>query len=73
VPLADRLPGNAVLLLGLGGLFYTVGMVLLVTERPRLWPRVFSYHEAFHICVVSGSAAHYAMMFAYVARFGAAA
>jgi hemolysin III len=72
IPLARRLPGTALLLMGLGGLLYTVGMVFLVTERPRLWPRVFSYHEAFHVCVVGGSAAHYALMFAYVARFGVA-
>ena len=72
VPLAQRLPAPALLLMALGGVLYTVGMVFLVTERPRLWPRVFSYHEAFHVCVVAGSAAHYALMFAYVARFGAA-
>lgn len=69
VPLAQRLPLPAVLLIVLGGLSYTVGMVFLVTERPRLWPRVFSYHEVFHICVVAGSAAHYAATFRYVARF----
>lgn len=72
LPLAQRLPWPAMALMGLGGVLYTVGMVFLVTERPRLWPRVFSYHEAFHVCVVAGSTAHYAMMFAYVARFGVA-
>lgn len=72
IPLAQRLPAAALVLMGLGGVFYTVGMVFLVTERPQLWPRVFSYHEAFHVCVVAGSAAHYALMFAYVARFGVA-
>ena len=70
IPLTQRLPGSAMVLMGLGGALYTVGMIFLVTERPQLWPRVFSYHEAFHVCVVAGSAAHYAMMFAYVARFG---
>jgi hemolysin III len=70
LPLAQRLPWPAMLLMGLGGVLYTVGMVCLVTERPRLWPRVFSYHETFHVCVIAGSTAHYAMMFAYVARFG---
>lgn len=69
VPLAQRLPWPAPLLAVLGGVLYTAGMVLLVTERPRLWPRVFSHHEVFHICVVAGSAAHYAMTFAYVAPF----
>jgi hemolysin III len=70
IPLMHRLPGSAMVLMGLGGALYTVGMIFLVTERPQLWPRVFSYHEAFHVCVVGGSAVHYAMMFAYVARFG---
>jgi hemolysin III len=70
VPLAQRLPCAALLLTALGGVLYTVGMVCLVTQRPRLWPRVFSHHEVFHIFVVAGSAAHYAMTFLYVARFG---
>ena len=72
VPLAHRLPYPALLLTALGGILYTVGMVCLVTERPRLWPRVFSHHEVFHVCVVAGSAAHYAMTFLYVVRFPAA-
>lgn len=72
VPLARRLPGAALSLGVLGGLLYTVGMVFCVTERPRLWPRVFSYHELFHVLVVAGSAAHYAMVFWYLTRFTAA-
>ena len=40
-------------LLGLiGGAVYTVGMVLLITNWPKLWPRVFSYHE---LCSTSWS------------------
>lgn len=69
VPLAQRLPPAALLLTVIGGVLYTVGMVFLATKRPRLWPRVFSYHEMFHICVVAGSAAHYSMTFFYVAPF----
>lgn len=68
-PLAHRLPWMALQLTVVGGLLYTVGMVCLVTERPRLWPRVFSYHEVFHVFVVAGSAAHYAMTLWYVAPF----
>jgi hemolysin III len=72
VPLSQRLPWPAMLLLVLGGILYTLGMVFYATKRPRLWPRVFSYHEVFHLFVVAGSATHYAMTFAYVARFGVA-
>ena len=71
-PLYERLGWPAVGLLLLGGLFYSLGMVAFTTQRPRLWPHVFSYHEIFHILVVGGSAAHYAMTFLYVARFGVA-
>lgn len=71
VPLWERLPGDAIALIALGGVCYTIGAVFLLTERPRLWPRVFSYHEVFHVFVVAGSAAHYLLMFAYLARFGA--
>jgi hemolysin III len=71
VQLAERLPWPAVALVIAGGILYTVGMVFLVSQRPRLWPRVFSYHEAFHVCVVVASASHYTVMLAYVAPFAA--
>lgn len=67
MPLMQRLPVPALMLGLVGGIFYTVGMVIFVVERPRLWPHVFSYHEVFHVLVVAGSAAHYAMIFGWVA------
>jgi len=66
-PLAQTLPAEALLLIAFGGLLYTVGTVLFVTRRPRLWPRVFSYHEVFHVLVVAASLTHYAAIFAFVA------
>jgi hemolysin III len=41
-------------------------MLLLVTNRPQLWPRVFSYHEVFHIMVVTASVVHFVMIWRYV-------
>ena len=69
-PLARALPWTALLMLWIGGIFYTVGMVFLVTNRPRLWPTVFSYHEVFHILVVAGSSLHFAVVARYLVRFG---
>jgi hemolysin III len=69
-PLADRLPWTALLLIGLGGVLYTAGMVFLVTNRPRLWPRVFSYHEVFHIFVVAAATLHFIVVARYVTSFG---
>jgi hemolysin III len=68
-PVARALPHEALLLVVAGGFFYTVGMVFFVTRRPRLWPRVFSYHEVFHVFVCAGSAFHYAAILMYVARY----
>ena len=63
-PLSERLGGPALALLVAGGLLYTAGLIAFATERPRLWPRVFSYHEVFHVLVVAGSASHFALAFA---------
>ena len=68
-PLAQSLPWTALFMIGLGGVLYTVGMVFLVTNRPRLWPRVFSYHEVFHILVIAGSSVHFAVVARYLLRF----
>jgi hemolysin III len=46
-------------------------MVMFAVRRPRLFPRVFSYHEVFHILVVAGSAFHFWMIFRYVLPLGA--
>ncbi|MCG8588177.1 MAG: hemolysin III family protein [Proteobacteria bacterium] len=52
VALAQRFPGpTAWLALAAGGL-YAVGAVVFLTERPRLWPQVFSFHELFHVFLV---------------------
>ncbi len=60
----------ASLLALIGGLIYSIGMVLLITNRPRLWPRVFSYHEVFHIMVVVATSVHFVMIWRYVLPAG---
>ncbi len=70
-PMATRLPAAAVVLYLVGGVLYTLGMVFLVTNRPRLWPRLFSYHEVFHILVITAAALHFAAAAEYVANYAA--
>lgn len=65
-PVIERLGWPSVMLAGAGGVLYTVGMVFVVTNRPRLWPRVFSYHELFHVFVVSATSLHFLMIWRYV-------
>jgi hemolysin III len=67
VPIASRAGVALVGLIAAGGVVYTVGMVIVATNRPRLWPRIFSYHELFHVFVVTASALHFAAILRYVA------
>lgn len=64
--IVQRLSVGAIVLLFVGGVCYTVGMIAFATKRPRLFPRVFSYHEVFHVLVVAGSITHFAMVMRYV-------
>lgn len=65
-PLANKAGMGAVALMAAGGLLYTVGMLFKVTRWPRLWPRVFSAHELFHVFVVTASAFHWTATYRYV-------
>jgi len=71
-PLSQRLPWTALMLIGIGGVLYTVGMVMMITGRPKLWPQVFSSHEVFHVFVIAGSSVHFAMIAGYIARYSVA-
>jgi hemolysin III len=64
--LVERLSNGAIALMVAGGLSYTVGMIIMVAHRPRLFPRIFSSHEVFHILVVAGSLFHFLMILWYV-------
>ncbi len=70
VPVARAAGVGAVVLLAAGGLLYTVGMVIVVTGRPRLWPRVFSAHEVFHVLVVTASGLHFTATWRYLVPVG---
>jgi hemolysin III len=69
VPLVKALPTEAILLCLAGGVLYTLGMVFLVTGRPRLWPRLFSHHEAMHVMVIGGSFCHFLMTLRYLVPY----
>jgi len=67
--LLRSLPTPATLLLLAGGMLYTIGAVIYALQRPNPLPRVFGYHEIFHLFVVAGSAAFIFMIWGWVVPF----
>ena len=59
--------GSLALLLS-GGILYTVGGVVYAIGKPNPFPRVFGYHEVFHVLVIAGSVLHYSLVALYVLR-----
>jgi len=51
---------SALVPLVIGGLLYTGGAIVLATKRPNPSPRVFGYHEVFHLSTVAAATCHYA-------------
>ena len=55
----SELGAQAVGLLVVGGVSYTIGAVIYTKQRPNTWPETWGYHEYFHVTVVLGAALHY--------------
>lgn len=66
VPLAHWLALAPLLLLLAGGILYTAGGVIYAVRRPDPFPKVFGYHEVFHLFVVAGSAIHFSLVAIYL-------
>ena len=53
-------PGTAVLVLvAVGGLFYTAGGIVYGFKRPNPWPQWFGFHEVFHTFTILAFVSHY--------------
>jgi len=42
-----------------GGVLFTIGAVIYLFRRPDPWPRVFGYHEVFHVLIILGCTCHF--------------
>jgi hemolysin III len=56
----ERAGVMAAALLATGGVLYTLGAVVYARRRPDPAPRVFGYHEVFHVLVIAAAAAQFA-------------
>ena len=62
----QRLGPTAIVLVGIGGLFYTAGAVVYATKRPDPSPAVFGYHEIFHAFTIVAAIAQLAAIVFFV-------
>ena len=60
-PILRLFPVDAIVLLLMGGLLYTLGAVVFVTGKPKLFPGWFSSHDLWHTMVLLASGCHLAM------------
>ena len=66
--LVDAIGSTAVLLLVASNVFTMFGAVVYAFERPNPFPRVFGFHEIFHLCVTVSVAMQFAIMAHWVTR-----
>lgn len=63
------LPWTAIAALLLGGILYTIGAIIYARRRPDPFPRVFGFHEVFHLFVVAGSVTFAAVIWIWALPF----
>ncbi|HEY7851221.1 MAG TPA: hemolysin III family protein [Ktedonobacterales bacterium] len=55
--IAAAIGAPALLLMAVGGALYTLGALAYAFRKPDPWPRVFGYHEVFHLATIAAAAA----------------
>lgn len=61
---------GAGVLIAVGAILYTVGALIYALQRPNPSPKVFGYHEIFHVLVVAAAIAHFAAVAIYAGPAG---
>ncbi len=70
--LIDRLDPGQLALMAVGGVLFTVGAISLATRWPDPFPRVFGYHEVWHVLVVAAVVCHLISISSVIRSTGAA-
>jgi hemolysin III len=62
------LPAPVLALVVAGGITYMLGALVYATKRPNPLPRIFGFHEIWHLFVLAGSALHFVAIFVLAGR-----
>lgn len=61
-----KLPVVALVLIGIGGVAYSVGAIVYARKKPDPIPHVLGYHEVFHLLTLVAASCQYAAIAFYV-------
>ncbi|HEX8996362.1 MAG TPA: hemolysin III family protein [Ktedonobacterales bacterium] len=64
--IAAAVGAGALTLMAVGGALYTLGALAYAFHKPDPWPRVFGYHEVFHLATIAAAASFLVFMFQHV-------
>tara|TARA_R100000541_G_scaffold59235_1_gene72389 strand:+ start:19069 stop:19575 length:507 start_codon:yes stop_codon:yes gene_type:complete len=62
----DQLPHMFSYWVAIGGLFYTIGAIIYGVKKPDPFPRVFGFHEIWHLFVLGGAFSHFWAIYEYL-------
>jgi len=68
-PMIQTLQTGALIWIFIGGLFYSIGVVVYSLNKPNPIPNIFGAHEIWHIFVLCGTLSHFWVMYNYVTLF----
>lgn len=64
--IASAVGAGALILMAIGGALYTLGALAYAFHKPDPWPRVFGYHEVFHLATIAAAASFLIFMIQHV-------
>lgn len=60
---------GALLIMIAAGVLYSLGAAAYALKKPNPWPKVFGYHEVFHLATVGANLLFFSLMLGYVVGF----
>jgi hemolysin III len=66
--ISEKMPPTPRDLLLAGAAAYSIGAIVYITKRPRLFEGLFGFHELWHVFVTVGFLCHYAMVLSFYAH-----
>lgn len=65
-PLIVNIPIGGIIWLALGGIIYSMGALIYSFKWPNPFPKVFGFHEIWHLFVLGGSFCHFWAVYSYI-------